>query len=133
MYIQQSIAASNIDTQRKGSDNKNDTAIRLHNAEKSMRTILERVDVETTNLERAVDDLTNANTEMEQDFIWKLKRGGIPKQAALVGFILLSIRSIFESITAVTSSYSIDSESHLYAALIQGVIAMVCATVFYLL
>ena len=94
---------------------------------------MKRVDVETSNLEKAVVDLNAANSQIENDFIWKLKRGGIPKQAALAGLLLFSVRSILESVTAVSSVAAIDSEAHLYAALVQGVIAMVCAVIFFLL
>ena len=103
------------------------------NAERSIETILQRVDVEALNLEKAVEDLKAANQQIENDFIWKLKRGGLPKQAALAGLLLLSVRSIVESITAVSSVTAVDSEAHLYAALIQGVAAMLCAVVFFLL
>jgi hypothetical protein len=126
------IASSNVDAQRTQSVSDSATAARLQNAEKNMKTILERVDVETANLERAVGDLTDANTKLENDFIWKLKKGGIPKQSALVGFLLLSTWSIYESIIAVTSS-SIDPETHLYKSLIEGILAMVCVAAFFLL
>lgn len=106
---------------------------RLQNAERSIQNILQRVDVETSNLEKAVEDLNAANSQIENDFIWKLKRGGLPKQAALAGLLLLSVRSILESVTAVSSVAASDSEAHLYAALIQGVVAMICAVVFFLL
>ena len=88
--------------------------------------------METSAVEQAVSDLKAANSELEQDFLWRLKRGGLPKQAALIGFLLLSVRSILESLQAVTSSLG-DSEGHLSAALIQGVIALVCAAIFFLL
>jgi hypothetical protein len=127
--VQQSLASSNADTQRFGLDDK--TLRRLNDAETSMESILQRVDVEATAVQQAVSDLQAANTELEQDFMWKLKRGGLPKQAMLAGFMLLSVRSIIESITAVSSS--VDSEEHLYAALLQGVIAMVCAVIFFIL
>lgn len=110
-----------------------DNDIRLQNAEQSMERILKRVDVEASAVEQAVSDLQAANTELEQDFLWKLKRGGLPKQAALIGFLLLSVRSILESVQAVTSSPMADSEAHLSAALIQGVIALICAAAFFLL
>ena len=45
----------------------------MQNAEKSIQTILKRVDVETSNLEKAVEDLNAANRRIETDFIWKLK------------------------------------------------------------
>lgn len=132
--MQQTLAKSDIAT---SGYEKSDTdkAIRLQNAEKSMKQLLDRVDRETSNLEQAVDDLNAANQQIEQDFIWKLKQGGLPKQIALVGFILLSVRSILESITAVSMSSSTlaDSEAHLYAALLQGIVAMVCAAIFFLL
>jgi hypothetical protein len=105
----------------------------LQNAEKSIQTILKRVDTETLNLEQAVDDLNAANRQIENDFLWKLKRGGLPKQAALAGLLLLSVRSILESFAALSSVSAIESEAHLYAALIQGVVAMVCAVIFFLL
>ena len=99
-----------------------------------METILGRVSVETDAVEKAVSDLKLANSEIEKDFVWKLRRGGLPKQAALASFVLLSVRSILESILAVSSSSStIDSEAHLYSALLQGVIAMICAGIFFLL
>lgn len=107
-----------------------------------MATILKRVDVETTNLEKAVADLNAANRYIEEnDIIWKLKRGGIPKQAALVGLLLFSVRSILESITVVSSAVTtttttipaMDSETHLYGALLQGVVAMICAVIYFLL
>ncbi len=113
--------------------NESENVKRLQNAEQSIQTILQRVNVETSNLEQAVDDLNAANRQIENDFIWKLKRGGWPKQAALAGLLLLSVRSIGESITAVSSVSAMDSEAHLYAALIQGVVAMICAVIFFLL
>ena len=110
-----------------------DNIKRLQNAERSIETILRRVDVETANLEKAVQDLNMANQQIDNDFIWKLKRGGFPKQAALAGLLLLSVRSIWESIIAVSTITTVDSETHLYAALVQGVMAMVCAVIFFLL
>jgi len=103
-----------------------DDAKRLAVAEKSMEAMLGKVNRETVEVERAVEDLKTAQAEMEKDPLFKLRSGGIVKQGALVGFLLFSVRSIIDSVAAISD------ESHLPAALLQGAIAMACAAYFFL-
>jgi hypothetical protein len=98
-------------------------AVRVQNAERSMEAVLKRVATETAQVERAVADLKQANAELDKDFVLKLKRGGLPKQGALVGFVLFAVRSIIDSVAAVSGG----DESHLTAALVQAAIAIACA------
>lgn len=95
-----------------------------------MEAMLNRVNAETAEVERAVTDLKAASDEIDKNFMLKLKRGGLPKQGALAGFLLFAVRSLVDSVAAVSGG---GDESHLTAALIQGVIAMVCAAIFFFL
>jgi len=70
--------------------------------------------------------LQAAQKELDNDFMMKLKSGGLPKQGAFAGFLLFSIRSILDSVSAVSTG----DDSLLTAALAQGAIAIVCAIVF---
>lgn len=101
----------------------------MQNAEKSIVTLLKRVNAETSKVEQSVSDLKAANAELDKDFITKLKRGGLPKQGAFAGLVLFSVRSIVDSVSAV----SVGDESFLAAALVQGAIAVVCAAIFFFL
>ena len=89
--------------------------------------MLERVNKEAEQVELAAQDLRNAQAEMDKDFVVRLRNGGIPKQAALAGFLLFSFRSIGETVA------SFSDESLLAGALVQGGIALVCAAVFFVL
>lgn len=102
-------------------------AARLAQAQGAIEIMLKRVKKETSQVEKAVEDLKLAEAEMDKDFILRLKRGGIPKQAALVGVLLFSIRSIADTIA------SVSDESHLPAALIQGGVALACAAFLFLM
>ena len=104
-------------------------AERLQKAEQSMQVQLDKVELERSQVEKAVADLEQTNTELDRDFMLKLKRGGLPKQASLVGFVLFSVRSILDSVVAVTSN----DPSHLSSALIQGGVAIICAIAFFFL
>jgi hypothetical protein len=104
-------------------------AQRLLAAEASMQTILQKVTVETNQVERAVVDLKAAQAQVDNDVISKLRRGGLPKQAALAGTILFAVRSLVDSVTAVTT----DDATALSTALVQGAIAIVCAILFAIL
>lgn len=92
-----------------------------------MEVMLKRVNQETAEVEKAVTDLKAAQEDMDSGFVSKLRSGGLPKQAALVGFLLFSVRSIIDSIS------SFNDESLLAGALIQGAVAIVCAIVFFFL
>ena len=127
MHVQQDLAReSATKNAQKGIDRMEDDARRLAVAEKSMEAMLNKVNKETAEVEQAVEDLKKAQSEMEKDPLFKLRSGGIVKQGALAGFLLFSIRSIIDSVA------SISDESHLTAALLQGVIAMACAAYFFL-
>ena len=92
-----------------------------------MTTQLQKVAKETAEVEKALEDLKAAQEELDSNFMVKLKTGGLPKQAALAGFVLFSIRSILDSVTALNTG----DPSSMSAALAQGVIALVCAAVFF--
>ena len=102
----------------------NDEAQRLAAAEASMAKQLERVNKETKEVERAVEDLKRTQAEMDADPLLRLTSGKNPlKPAALAGTLLFSVRSVLDLI----AMGGADSEAHLTAALIQGGIALVCA------
>jgi ribosomal protein S20 len=119
--------ASATKNAQKAVDNIQGEALRLEQAERSIKTMLKRVREETGEVEKAVEDLRKAEAEIDEDIILKLKRGGLPKQAALVGFLLFSVRSIIDTVI------SFSDESHLTVALIQGGIALVCAAYVFLI
>ena len=101
-------------------------AKRLAQAEASMEAMLSRVNKETAEVEKAVEDLKQAQAQVENNFAAQLRQGGLLKQGSLVGLLLFSVRSIVDSVA------SLSDESHLAAALIQGAIAVVCAIIFFL-
>jgi uncharacterized protein YfcZ (UPF0381/DUF406 family) len=117
--------ASAILNAQKETDNLYADQFRLSQAEDSVISMLKRIDSESREVEKAVEDLRAAQAELDKDFLFKLKEGGVVKQSALVGFLLFSIRSIIESLAA------LGDESHLAPALIQGGIAIVCAVYFF--
>jgi hypothetical protein len=94
---------------------------RLLAAETAMQQILRKVHSEKTQLEQAVVDLNTAQTKLEQNVVYQL--GGLPKQAALVGVVLFSVRSILDTVTALTT----DDATVLTTALLQGGLALACA------
>lgn len=102
-------------------------ARRLSQAEDSMVKMLQKVKKETEEVDRAVADLKAAEAELDKDFLFRLRSGGIVKQTSLVGLVLFSFRSIVDTIA------SVSDPSHMTPALIQGGIAIVCAAVFFLL
>jgi ribosomal protein S20 len=111
---------------QKAVDDMQGDAARLAQAESAIKTMLNRVKKETGEVEKAVEDLKKAEAEIDKDFILKLKRGGLPKQAALIGLLLFSVRSIGDTVISFTD------ETHLAAALIQGGIALFCAAFLFL-
>jgi hypothetical protein len=110
-------------------DDLDQDARRLEQAGASIQGLLNRVTTETTQVERAIDDLNMAKEQMDMDWGVQLRRGGAPKQAALVGLALFSTRAAFESVALLTT----DEMTHGTAALIQGGIAVACAVAFVLL
>jgi hypothetical protein len=104
-------------------DQMGDEAERLASAEASMVKQLKRVNQETQEVERAVEDLKQAQADMDADPLLRLTLGNNAlKPAALAGVLLFSVRSVLDLI----AMGGIDSEAHLTAALIQGGVALVC-------
>ena len=101
-------------------------AARLAAAEASMTQMLKKVNQETAEVEKAMQDLKRAQLEDNQggtgDFLLQLRQGGIPKQAALVGTVLFGVRALTDAVTG-----------NLVAAGIQIVLALACAAALFLL
>jgi hypothetical protein len=125
---QQELAkASAAKNAQSAKDSMGQEAVRLSQAEASMGAMLKRVNQETAVVEKAVQDLEAAQKQLDNGVISKLRNGGIPKQAALAGFLLFSVRSLIDTIAA------LNDETLATAALLQGAIAIVCAAIFFLL
>ena len=124
--LAQASAAANA---KKAESDLQGEAQRLQKAERSMAAQLQKVAQETEQVEKAMADLKAAQQELDRDFVLKLKQGGLPKQAALAGFVLFSFRSILDSVSALSAS----DPSSMSAALAQGAIAIVCAIAFFLM
>jgi hypothetical protein len=105
-----------------------DTAERLEQAEASMSRMLERVNAETKEVEKAVEDLKAAQAGLSEDPLVKLREGGIVKQGALVGALLFFTRAVSETVAMVGP----DGGSHAVPALIQGALALALAAFFFL-
>ena len=89
-----------------------------------MKKMLAKVNEETRNVEAAIQDLKNAQEEMDGGVdgqLLDLKSGGIIKQATLVGTLLFSFRSAVDGIAFLSGD-----PSHLIPAIVQGGIAIVC-------
>lgn len=110
------------------SQNVGGDAKRFLQAESSMAAMLEKVNKETAEVEAAVSELKRVQKELDNDPISKLRSGGIVKQGALAGVLLFSVRSIVDTISALSGSADM-----LAPALIQGFIAIACAIVFFFL
>lgn len=62
-----------------------------------MKKILQKVDAETKSVEAAIDDLKAAQQEIDGSMdsqLIDLKKGGLVKQATLVGTFLFSLRAV---------------------------------------
>ena len=106
-----------------------ETAQRFAAAETSMRSMLDRVETERSAVAQAVQELEAANQQVDSNMLVQLKKGGIPKQLALVGCVLFAGRSIADTIAAVGGN----DESVLASALVQAVIAIACAIAFFVI
>lgn len=106
---------------------------RLAEAEESVSRLIKKVAQETASVQQAMDDLERAknevsNSQLEEKAL-ELKKGGIVKQAALVGMALFGSRAFTEAILVVGSPYG---NEHFMSAAIQAVVALVCAAYFFL-
>ena len=104
-----------------------ETQARLQAAERSIQTMLSRVNQERTNVEQAVQELQRAQEQESSGSLLKLKQSPL-KQGALIGFLLFTFRSLTDSFAVLN-----DPSQDWTVALVQGAIALACAAVFYLL
>lgn len=129
-YTQRTYAASKAadSAQKAMNDYEASQAARLDAAEQAVQTWLNRVKAEQGAVQQAVDDLSAAQKEIDGGggAITKLRQGGLPKQMALVGLLLFSVRSIIDTVA------SLSDPSLLTSALIQGGIALACAVYLFL-
>jgi hypothetical protein len=88
---------------------------------------LQRVKNEQKVVEEAVADLEQAQKDIDSDLASKLRQGGLPKQMALVGLVLFSVRAVADSVGATTQP------ELLTGALLQGAIALACAAFLFLI
>jgi len=97
---------------------------------------MNKVKQQTQEVESAVSNLKDAQEKLSSDPLLQaseLKQAGIIKQAALVGAMLFTFRSVGDLGSMVSSISSPSDElfaSHGYAAAVQGVIALICAVYF---
>ena len=104
---------------------------RLAMAEANMQKMLDKVNQETKEVEKAIEELKEAQAELDSDAVGQLaglKSGGIVKQATLVGTLLFSVRALTEGVLF----FGGDS-SHLMPAALQAGIAVVCLVAFLFL
>ncbi|GAX26740.1 hypothetical protein FisN_2Hh311 [Fistulifera solaris] len=123
---QEQLTKASIAAQQQANEEDAETQARLDAAERSMQTMLQRVNQERSNVEQAVQDLQRAQ-EQEENVLLKLKQNPL-KQGALIGFLLFSFRSLTDSFAVLN-----DPSQEWTAALVQGAIALACAAVFYML
>ncbi len=100
--------------------------IRLKEAEGSVARLVEKVNKEKMEVEKAVEELKLAQETLGEDPLFQaagLKKAGIVRQSALVGAILFSFRAVGE-LLVMTQGF--DVEGHGSAAAIQGLIAVAC-------
>ena len=95
---------------------------RMNQAEDSMVKMIGKVNRETAEVERAVEDLRKAQYTMESDPIMQMLTGGLVKQSALAGTILFTLRSGADAISMFGGDFT-----HIAPALIQGALALACA------
>jgi hypothetical protein len=100
----------------------------MEQAQESMTKMLQKVNLETLEVKKAVRDLEAAQKDIAENSLVKLKGAGFVKQGALVGALLFGSRAIGEVLAMVGPN----GELHTTSALIQGAIAVACAAYFFL-
>lgn len=104
---------------------------RLVAAQANMQKMLSRVNKETQNVEKAIEDLRKAQIESEGSLdgqLSDLKSGGLIKQATLAGTLLFTFRAGIEIVAFLTGDMS-----HAMPALLQGALAITCMVGFFFL
>ncbi|KAL9181502.1 hypothetical protein ACHAXT_010307 [Thalassiosira profunda] len=109
---------------------------RISEAEESVSRLIQKVARETDAVQQAMEDLELAKNQASgegsgsiEDTALDLKKGGIVKQASLVGLLLFGSRAVTETILVVSSPYG---EQHFVPAALQAAIALACAAYFFL-
>jgi hypothetical protein len=106
-----------------------DDALRLAKAESAMQKILQRVNVEVDAVQEAANELEAAQRRIDDNgFVTKLRKGGLPKQAALIGLLLFSFRSIVSTISAIGAN---DGGTLSTDVVIQSALAILCAWFYF--
>lgn len=107
---------------------------RISEAERSVSRLIQKVAKETDEVQKAMEDLELAKNEASSGSIENraidLKKGGLIKQASLVGGLLFGSRAVTETILIVSSPYG---DEHFLPACVQAAIALACAACFFLM
>mmetsp|Transcript_17543 Transcript_17543/g.25968 ORF Transcript_17543/g.25968 Transcript_17543/m.25968 type:complete len:255 (+) Transcript_17543:168-932(+) len=99
---------------------------RLERAQASMSKIIDKVNKETAEVEKAVQELKEAQMSSSNDALTTLANGGVIKQGALAGTILFTVRSALETFYVLCGD-----SSHAIPALIQGALALILAAYLF--
>ena len=100
---------------------------RLAAADANMKKMLAKMNAEAKNVEEAIEDLKAAQQEMDGGMdsqLIDLKKGGLVKQATLVGTLLFSLRAVSDGI-----AFASGDSSQLLPAIVQGGIALICLAI----
>mmetsp|Transcript_20772 Transcript_20772/g.42674 ORF Transcript_20772/g.42674 Transcript_20772/m.42674 type:complete len:456 (+) Transcript_20772:87-1454(+) len=120
---------------KKGLDYLESEKKRLAEAEESVSRLIQKVAKETDEVQKAMAELERVKNEAGtgngglEDTALDLKKGGIVKQAALVGGLLFGSRAFTETILVLGSP---NGEEHVVGAIGQALFALVCAAYFFL-
>lgn len=106
---------------------------RISEAEESVTRLIQKVARETDEVQRAMEELDHAKNQVSgqggiEDTALDLKKGGLIKQASLVGTLLFGSRAITELILVLGSPYG---DEHFIPAVVQAIIALACAAYFF--
>lgn len=110
---------------------------RISEAEESVTRLIQKVAKETDEVQKAMDDLEAAKDDASgqgsagsiENTAIDLKKGGLVKQASLVGGLLFGSRAVTETILVLGSPYG---DEHFVSAIVQAAIALACAAYFFL-
>lgn len=109
---------------------------RISEAQASVTRLIQKVASNTDEVQKAMEDLelerNNASGEGTgsiENTALDLKKGGLIKQASLVGVLLFGSRALTETILVLGSPYG---EEHFVSAAVQAAIALACAAYFFI-
>mmetsp|Transcript_7513 Transcript_7513/g.17042 ORF Transcript_7513/g.17042 Transcript_7513/m.17042 type:complete len:428 (+) Transcript_7513:109-1392(+) len=109
---------------------------RISEAEASVARMIQKVASETDQVQKAMEELELAKNDASgegtgtiENTAIDLKKGGLIKQASLVGVLLFGSRAFTEAILVVGSPYG---DQHFVPAAVQAAIALACAAYFFI-